>query len=170
MELTDGVVTLRPPVTGDAPLIADAVQSSLATLSAWLPWATPDYSAAGALAWVDAAREAGRHSFLIRDGAGTIVGTCGLQHADVPNSCVQLGYWIARAHEGRGHATRGARLAIDHALSTLGFHRVEILISVHNSPSQRVAQRLGARLEARLSERLSVRGGWHDALLYAVVA
>jgi RimJ/RimL family protein N-acetyltransferase len=99
-----------------------------------------------------------------------VVGTCGLLQADVPNQCIQLGYWIGKNHTGRGYSTRAARLVIEHALGDLAFHRVEIIVSVQNRPSQRVAERLGARLEATLTERLDVRGSWHDAFLYALVA
>jgi RimJ/RimL family protein N-acetyltransferase len=135
-----------------------------------MPWATPDYSADNAQQWMNAARAAGQHSFVIRDPDGTVVGICGLVNADAPNRCIQLGYWTGENHTGRGYATRAARLVIGHALGDLEFHRVEILVSVQNRPSQRVAERLGGRLEATLTERLDVRGSWHDAFLYAVVA
>lgn len=170
MELTDGVVTLRPPVAKVAPGIAEAVRSSLPSLSEWLPWATPEYSEAAAREWIDEATNDPRHPFLLLDASGRIVGTCGLQHPDPLNGCVQLGYWITRASEGKGLATRGARLAVDHAQQALGFHRVEILISVENLRSQRVAERLGALREARLAERLRVKADWHDAFLYALVS
>ena len=170
MLLTDDVVSLSPPREEDAHDVAEAVQSSLDTLALWMPWATPDYSVDSARQWMNEARAAGRHSFLIRDPEGTVVGTCGLPRADVPNRCTELGYWIGKNHTGRGYATRAGRLVIGHALDDLEFHRVEIIVSVQNQPSQRVAERLGARLEATLTERLDVRGSWHDAFLYAVVA
>ena len=168
--LTDGVVVLRPPREQDAPAVADAVQSSLDTLVEWMPWASAGYSANSALQWIREAKAAGRHAFLICDQHGTAMGTCGLQQADLLNRCIQLGYWLGQSYSGRGYATRAARLAIDHAFGDLDFHRVEILVSVHNQKSRRVAERLGARLEATLTERLQVRGAWHDALLYACVA
>jgi ribosomal-protein-serine acetyltransferase len=170
MVLTDGVVSLESPRDADAEQVADSVQDSITTLSEWLPWATPDYSAVTARDWIRVSRAAGNHSFLIRDPRGVIVGTCGLQATDEANRCIQLGYWVGRAHVGHGYATRGARLTIEHAFVALGMHRTEILVSVHNEPSQRVAERLGARRDATLSQRLLVRGEWHDAHLYSVIA
>ncbi len=169
MVLTDGVVSLRPPGRDDAPRIAAAVQASLPTLRAWMPWATPEYSADTALEWMDGARAAGRYPFVILDPGGDVVGSCGLQNPDLANGCVQLGYWVGAAHTGHGYATRASRLAAAHAFDPLGFHRVEILVSVHNDRSRRVAERLGARLEATLAERLDVRGQWHDAWLYVLL-
>jgi ribosomal-protein-serine acetyltransferase len=168
--LTDGVLVLRPPVEEDASAVAEAVQSSLDTLVEWMPWADADYSAVSALEWMREAKAPGRHAFLVCDRRGTVMGTCGLQQADLQSRCIQLGYWLGQSYTGRGYATRAARLAIDHAFGDLDFHRVEILVSVHNQRSRRVAERLGARLEATLTERLQVRGAWHDALLYACVA
>jgi ribosomal-protein-serine acetyltransferase len=168
--LTDGVVTLRPPRDDDAPAVAAAVLASLPTLSPWLPWATPDYSEATALAWMVDSRATGVHSFLVRGPDGRVIGSCGLQHADSLNGCVDLGYWIGREHTGHGYATRSARLAVTHAFEGLGFHRVSILVAVDNLPSQRVVERLDARLEARLTERLRAGDTWHDAYLYALIA
>jgi RimJ/RimL family protein N-acetyltransferase len=167
--LRDDVVSLSPPSEDDAPEIARAVRASLDTLTPWMPWATRAYSADTAVHWMTAARAGGQQPFVIRDPSGAIVGACGLQQADVANRCVQVGYWLATAHTGRGYMTRAARLLIGHALSDLGYHRVEILISVENVRSQRVAERLRARLEATLAERIEVAGAWHDAHLYSVV-
>jgi ribosomal-protein-serine acetyltransferase len=170
VQLRDDVVTLQPPSEGDAPEIASAVRASLDTLTPWMPWATPAYSADTAVQWMTAARAGGQQPFVIRDPNGAIVGACGLQQADVANRCIQVGYWLATAHTGRGYMTRAARLVIAYALGELGYHRVEILISVENLRSQRVAERLGTRLETTLTERIAVAGAWHDAHLYSIVA
>lgn len=167
--LRDDVVTLQPPSEDDAPEIARAVRASLDTLTPWMPWATPAYSAETAVHWMTTSRAGGQQPFVIRDRDGVIVGACGLQQSDVANRCIQLGYWLATAHTGHGYMTRAARLVTEHALGDLGYHRVEILISVENGRSQRVAERLGARLEATLTERIDVGGAWHDAHLYAIV-
>jgi RimJ/RimL family protein N-acetyltransferase len=167
--LADEVVTLAAPREEDAAEIADAVLASLDTLRPWMPWATPAYSAATAVHWMTTAVTSGQQPFVIRDRSGAIVGACGLQQADLANRCIQLGYWLGTAHTGRGYMTRAARLVIAHALGELAYHRVEILISVENRRSQRVAERLGAHLEATLSERIDVAGAWHDAHLYAIV-
>jgi ribosomal-protein-serine acetyltransferase len=170
MLLTDGVVNLSPPREEDGPAVAAAVQGSLATLEVWMPWATPDYSAASARQWMTEARAAGCHVFVVRDPNGTVVGACGLQRVDALHGCVELGYWIGQDHTGLGYATRSARLAAGHAFGGLGFHRVELCIAVSNVRSQAVAERLGARVEGRLTDRVLTRGEWHDAFLYALIA
>jgi RimJ/RimL family protein N-acetyltransferase len=168
--LTDGVVTLAPPREDDAEAIAAAVQASLDTLTPWMPWATPDYSAESAREWIRQTEQSGAHGFSIRIANGTIVGSCGLQNDDAPNRCIELGYWIGSVHTGNGYATRASRLLIAHAFEALDVHRVTILVSVHNQPSQRVAERLAGPPEAILRERISARNQWHDACVYGVLA
>ena len=168
--LTDGVVTLTPPQLTDAEAMTATVRASLETLAVWMPWATPDYSATNSRQWLEEVAIANTYSFVIRDPANTIIGSCGLQRIDGFNRCIELGYWIGRDHTGHGYATRAARLAIAYAFEDLGFHRVEILISVHNQPSQRVAERLDAHLDATLPERILNHGNWHDAYLYSVLS
>ena len=170
IRLTDGVVTLAPARLEDAEAVAAAVQASLDTLMAWLPWATPDYDAESAREWIRAADRPGVHGVPVRLADGTIIGSCGLQNYDEPNHCMELGYWIGAAHTGNGYATRASRLLIAHAFETLDVHRVTILVSVHNQRSQRVAERLAGPPEATLRERLRVRDEWHDAYVYGVVA
>ena len=168
--LTDGVVTLTQPQLSDADGMTRAVRASLDTLSVWMPWATPGYSAESSRTWLTEVAAAKTYAFVIRDPSDTIIGTCGLQRIDAHNRCLELGYWIGHDHTGNGYATRAARLAIAHAFDALDFHRVEILISVHNQRSQRVAERLHAHLDATLPERIANHGNWHDAYLYSVLA
>jgi ribosomal-protein-serine acetyltransferase len=168
--LTDGVVTISPPRDEDAEAVAAAVQASLDTLMEWMPWATPAYDAESAREWIRTTQVPGVHGFSIRLDDGTIIGSCGLQHHDVPSHCIELGYWVGAPHTGKGYATRASRLLIAHAFESLDVHRVTILVSVHNDRSQRVAVRLAGAPEARLRERLHVRDEWHDAYVYGVLA
>ena len=168
--LTDGVVTLAPATVADAEAVAAAVQTSLDTLMAWMPWATPDYDAESAREWIRTADRPGVHGLSVRLADGTIIGSCGLQNHDEPNHCIELGYWIGSAYTGNGYATRASRLLIAHAFEALDIHRVTILVSVHNERSRRVAERLAGRPEAVLRDRLRVGNQWHDACVYGVIA
>jgi ribosomal-protein-serine acetyltransferase len=168
--LTDGVVTLAPAQLADAEAVAATVQASLDTLVEWLPWATSDYDAESAREWIRTADRPGVHGLSIRLADGTIIGSCGLQNHDVPNRCMELGYWIGAGYTGNGYATRASRLLISHAFEELDVHRVTILVSVHNERSRRVAERLAGPPEAVLRDRLRVRNQWHDACVYGVIA
>jgi RimJ/RimL family protein N-acetyltransferase len=82
-------------------------------------------------------------SFLITertDGAPRIVGSCGLGRR--PSGAVELGYWIARPHWGKGFATEAGRALIEIARS-LKLPRLEGSHFVDNPASGRVLEKLG---------------------------
>lgn len=60
---------------------------------------------------------------------------------------LEVGWLVAREHQGRGVATEGGRAALAHARDVLGAKRVISLIRPANAPSIRVAEKLGARLD-----------------------
>ncbi len=62
----------------------------------------------------------------------------------------ELGWMIARRHQGRGYATEASRFALDHALDVLRRPRVISLVRPGNEASLRVAQKLGMRREGEI--------------------
>ena len=69
---------------------------------------------------------------------------------DLEARTAELGYIVAEEARGRGVATEGLRLLTDWALSELGALRLELLISVENEASKRVAERCGYEREGVL--------------------
>jgi RimJ/RimL family protein N-acetyltransferase len=168
--LSNDVCSVRPPVESDADEIVSCVQGSLRDLSRWFPWATADYERTGALAWIRGEIEPGAHSFVVVDHEGAVVGSCGLNRIDRLNNRANLGYWIRSDRVGRGFATSAARLVAHHGLVDLGLHRLEIVMSVDNIASRRVAERTGAEFEGTMRGRLLSHGRYHDAHLFSIVA
>jgi ribosomal-protein-serine acetyltransferase len=166
--LTNGTIVLRPPMQGDADAIASAVQASLRDLSRWLPWATPTYNPSDALDWISNRFDATAHSFLILDAAGNVVGTCGLNQIERASLRANLGYWLHSDFTGRGYATMATKLVANHGLSDLGLQRLEIVMSVENEPSRKVAERSGAWHEGIQKKRLQVEGVTHDAHMFSI--
>lgn len=60
---------------------------------------------------------------------------------------MELGYWIAPSHRGRGHATAALEAARDWALTEFGVDRLTLYIDPENGPSLRTAERAGFQLE-----------------------
>ncbi len=165
--LSDGTLTVRTPRAADAPAVAEGVRASFEELDPWMPWASVDYSTDDALSWIDSNEET---SFLIVDPAGEIVGTCGLNAFDQLNRRANLGYWVHSGHTGRGVASAAATLVASHGLTELGLLRLEVVMSVHNLGSRRVAERIGATHEGILHNRLLLKGISHDAHSFSVTA
>ncbi|HUP68030.1 MAG TPA: GNAT family N-acetyltransferase, partial [Sphingomicrobium sp.] len=89
-------------------------------------------------------------------GAPRLVGACGLGRR--PSGAVEMGYWIARDHWGRGLATEACTALIDIA-RTLGLTSVEGSHFVDNPASARVLEKLGFSSRGVIAPRMSCARG-----------
>ena len=148
---------LRPGWAEDAPALAAAIADEMIVRNlATAPW---PYSLRDAEAFLAQPRDPAMPSFLIferTDGAPNLVGSCGLGRR--PSGAIELGYWIARPHWGRGYATEASGALIDIA-RTLGFERLEGSHFVDNPASGRVLEKLGFEPLGITAPRLSCARG-----------
>jgi RimJ/RimL family protein N-acetyltransferase len=132
---------LRPGWAEDAPALARAIaDEQIVRNLATAPW---PYALKDAEAFLASPRDPVMPSFLITErtaSAPRIVGSCGLGRR--PSGAVELGYWIARPHWGKGFATEAGRALIDIA-RTLKLPRLEGSHFVDNPASGRVLEKLG---------------------------
>ena len=99
--------------------------------------------------------------------AGTIV------LADVLRGELQLGnvgYWVDRAHNGRGLATAAVADVVEFAFGDAGLHRLEAGTLVDNHASQRVLVKNGFERYGLARKLLKVNGAWRDHVLFERVA
>src|SRR5688572_15050262 len=108
--LSAGRVVLRRATERDASMIAATLAANLEHLVGWMAWApTAAVTSEGQLARLretDAAWAAGSdYGYLILTADETThLGMGGLHRRIGPNA-IELGYWIAKEHEGRGYVT-----------------------------------------------------------------
>lgn len=149
---------LRPAWAEDASELAALLDNETIVRNlARVPW---PYTLADARAFVDAVPADGRMpNFLITlpgPHGSRIVGGCGLSMLDGE---VNLGYWIAQDHQGRGFATEAARAVVNLA-RMLGHRRIVAHHFVDNGASGRVLQKTGFRATGRVQERFSLGRGY----------
>lgn len=80
------------------------------------------------------------------------------------------GYWLDRAATGQGLATWALALAIDHGLTQVGLHRIEVNVRPDNAASLAVVRRLGLAQEGLRRGLIHVDGDWRDHLTFAITA
>ena len=156
---------LRPGWAEDAPALARAIADEQVVRNlATAPW---PFALQDAEAFLAAPRDPAMPSFLITertDGEPRIVGACGLGRR--PSGAVELGYWIARPHWGKGFATEASLALIDIA-RTLKLPRLEASHFIDNPASGRVLEKLGFVATGLSAARYScARGGEAIAKLY----
>jgi RimJ/RimL family protein N-acetyltransferase len=86
-------------------------------------------------------------------GSGRMIGDVGLSLVDSEPGVIKVGYTIAPAFQGRGHATEAVSALVDYAFDTLGANVVRAYASAENLPSIRVAEKVGMRLVERIEHR-----------------
>ena len=161
---------LRPGWAEDAQALAQAIGDEMIVRNlATAPW---PYRLRDAEAFLAAPRDPVLPSFLIferTDGAPRLVGACGLGRR--PSGAVELGYWIARPHWGRGFATEACVALIDIA-RTLGLQTLEGSHFIDNPASGRVLEKLGFQPIGITAPRMSCARGVETAarLLRLVLA
>lgn len=158
---------------GDTDTLFEGARESIEHIYPFLPWCHPAYSRDESREWLETIapewEKGTSYGFAIFDAADNrFLGGCGVNRMDEhPN--VNLGYWVRRSAIGRGIATE-ATIGLAHfALTTLNMQRVEIIMSVHNEPSRRVAEKAGAHYEGLLRNRLHLHGKNHDAHVYSLI-
>lgn len=148
---------LRPGWAEDAPALAKTIadETIVRNLST-APW---PFALRDAEAFLAAPRDPVLPSLLIferTDDAPMLVGACGLGRR--PSGNVELGYWIARTHWGRGLATEASRALVGIARA-LGLSRLEASHFLDNPASGRVLEKLDFQSTGVIAPRMSCARG-----------
>ena len=127
-----------------------------------LPEPTPPDFAETWLGLYERGREDGtREAFAAVGDDGEFLGLALVPKIEREAQTAELGYIVAPAARGRGVATATLGLLTEWAFTELDMLRLELLITVTNGPSKRVAERNGYRREGVLRS-LYVKEGVRD--------
>jgi len=159
----------------DADSLFAAATESIEQVYPFLPWCHPGYSREDAVSWLAQCTEQwrkqeGHYAFAIyAKHSGRFIGGCGLNRIDDHPVC-NLGYWIRSSETGKGYASEATTGLVKYGFEQLGLLRIEIMMSVENSASRRVAEKSAGVFEGRLKHRLLLHDKPHDVFLYALTS
>lgn len=129
-ELSDGLVTIRPPKPGESDLLLRGRDAE------WEKWLGPGdpHPQPTACVVVD----------------GEVVGWVDFdtERQWLQPGEVNIGYSIFAPHRGHGYATRAVKLLLRHLALDGGFHSAMLSVDLGNAPSHRVAEKAGFRVVA----------------------
>lgn len=107
---------------------------------------------------------------LALKATGELVGDCALKvEAHEPRQA-ELGFTLARGHQGQGLGREAVHALLGYALSTFGLHRVVAVTDALNAPAARLLERVGFRREGHFLENVWFKGAWGSEYLYALLA
>jgi ribosomal-protein-serine acetyltransferase len=166
-------VTLRLYELSDASELHAAVHESVNEVSRWLPWCHPDYSLADAAGWIrhtrDGHAQGTMYDFAIIDANGRYAGACGINSINSSERFANLGYWVRTSLVGQGIAPSAVRELVRWTFAHTNLNRLEIVVALGNTRSQRVAEKVGAERDGVLKQRLFLQGKPCDAVMYSLV-
>jgi RimJ/RimL family protein N-acetyltransferase len=88
---------------------------------------------------------------------GALAGAIGLA-IDRAGACAKLGFWLGRAHWGRGYATEAVRAVLGYGFAVLELERVCAPRFRWNARSARVLEKAGLAQEGSRREHVAARG------------
>lgn len=168
-------LVIRCWMPADAPLLADAVTASLEHLRPWMPWVhsepeeleTKVQRLRGFRARFDTDQD---YVYAIFDPTESeVVGGTGL-HPRVGDAALEIGYWTAARHAGRGYATEAAAALTRVAFEFNGVERMEIRCDPRNERSAAIPRKLGYTHEATLRARTrGADGARVDSMIWSML-
>jgi RimJ/RimL family protein N-acetyltransferase len=161
----------------DAPLLEEALHSSLEHLRPWMPWAHDEPTSLDDK--IDRLRrfrglfDLGEDFIygIFTPDESEVVGGTGL-HTRVGEEALEIGYWLRASRIGQGLAREAAAALTTVAFRVCGVDRVEIRVDPANETSLRVPRALGFTEEGMLRRRLPAGEGEprRDAVVFAMFA
>ena len=143
----------------DAPLLKEAVDSSIDHLLPWMPWAVHEpQSLEDKVALLRQFRgkfDLGQdftYGIFTPDEEQAVGGT-GL-HTRIGDDAFEIGYWIRASRAGEGLATESTAALTRVAFELTDVDRIEIRCEPENERSRAIPRKLGYREEATLRRRL----------------
>jgi ribosomal-protein-alanine N-acetyltransferase len=170
-------VVLRSPRIADAAQWREARMRERERIEPWwassrLTWDERHTDARWVTTVLQARREAraGRALPLVVEIDGHVAGQCGLEWISPHTGVAEMGIWMDSRWAGTGVTAVAAGMMVDHALTTLGLHRLTAPISEGNLAATWGAERLGMRCEGTMASFLEVGGKRRDHQLWALTS
>ncbi|UVE50257.1 GNAT family N-acetyltransferase [Haloferax larsenii] len=82
---------------------------------------------------------------------------------------IELAYWLAPEHHGRGYGSDAARQMVQYAFEDRNLRRVYAQIGSFNEASAALLESLGFEHEGTLRQAAWYRGEYHDVLCYGLL-
>ena len=107
---------------------------------------------------------------IVRKDGDQLIGVTGLEHMDFKNLHTSFGLFIGEKHLwGRGHGTEATALMVGHAIDTLNFNRVWLMVYEYNTRGIRSYEKIGFRQEGILRQHRYHQGRYWNTILMAIL-
>jgi RimJ/RimL family protein N-acetyltransferase len=152
--IATGRLVIRPPGEADRhDIVAEVNDFAVARMLAKVPY---PYRLADADAFLRSIKKDDRRSLALSiTDDGRVIGGIGL--SEIGSTC-EFGYWLGRAHWGKGYATEAGRAFLTRAFAAYDIGIIRSGVFVDNPASLRVQDKLGFQQTGRRQVFCIARG------------
>ncbi len=153
--------------------VFNVVKENYEHLYRWSPWLDEGYSLERAkeFAKLSVKQFANRESMPVCIiYKNEIVGGTGFNNFNWDYKIAEIGYWLAKKHNGKGIVTKCCRKLLDYAFGELKLNRIVLKCVPENRKSRAIPERLDF-----INEGIERQGGFHhgefvDFVIYSMLA
>ena len=173
-EFSDRTVAIRTYQPSDVHSCFKAARESIAEVSRHLPWLHPEYSIEETRMWIEKTvpklwKQQSEYHFVITEVAtGSVLGACGLDQVNWVDQTANLGYWVRTSRTRQGIATAASKLLVRFGFEKLQLKRIDVVTSIDNIPSARVAEKLNLSEQKRVKNSSSTKEGGSDTIVFSL--
>ncbi|MBX2905050.1 MAG: GNAT family N-acetyltransferase [Taibaiella sp.] len=168
----DEHLVLRPYRSADADLLFAAIDRERKHLGPWLGWVAHTTRPKHSLDFIELSQRQILDQQALPLGIfydEDIIGGIGMHDWNRDTKCAQVGYWIAKEHEGKGIVARSVAALLDYLFEAVGINKAEIRFVVANKRSAALANRLGFKTEGILRQSFIRNGMVEDLVVTGIL-
>jgi ribosomal-protein-serine acetyltransferase len=165
-------ITLRTYEPADADALFAVVNDNRQHLHPWLNWVAHTTKPEHSLQFI----KQSIHKSTMQEGLdlgifinGRIAGGVGMLNWDHNLKKAEIGYWVAKGHEGKGVITDSLNHFVPFLFNKLGLNKIEVRFVAPNKRSAKVAERLGCRIEGVLRQSMMRNGIAEDLVIAGIL-
>lgn len=102
-------------------------------------------------------------------GQGEIVGSCGFLNRVAKHSRAEIGFELHKEYWGKGIASEAIASVVSYGFEQMNLQRIEALIELENTSSQKAVERQGFMREGLLRSYEYTCGKFDDLYMYSIV-
>lgn len=106
---------------------------------------------------------------IVDKHSGVILGSCGYHNVKAESLRAEVGYELGRQFWGKGVMQEVMHAVLQYCFKTVGFNRMEALVTIGNSRSIHTLEELGFRAEGVLREYEFAQGKFQDQIILALL-
>jgi RimJ/RimL family protein N-acetyltransferase len=108
------------------------------------------------------------HFAITEVATGSVLGGCGLDQINWVNQTANLGYWVRTSRTRQGVATAASKLLVRFGFEHLQLKRIDVVTSIDNIPSARVAEKLNPSKKKRVKNSSPTKEDVSDTIVFSI--